>query len=222
MAALEYGEIAKDDVSAVLERDRFVADASLFGLVHGIVPAIARERRRCRCGGACRRSGVAGSIASLDGSSRSKAFTRRSNAGGAGSEAQSFAVDQAGATDADVVERLAPDERVVPVIVPVVLVRFPFAVGLGCIVGSPVIASGLAGQRRVGRQNRAALREIQMHMAPKMNRKAKVGSGGEVDGPSSSTHRSLNCLIDSRGVERLSVSFGPIVANVEDQRRRIG
>ncbi len=39
MAALEDGEVAQQNVAAVLEGDGLVADAGLLGLVHGIVAA---------------------------------------------------------------------------------------------------------------------------------------------------------------------------------------
>lgn len=49
---------------------------------------------------------------------------------------QALAIDQAGAEDAAVMYVLAPDEAVVPVIVPVVLVGLPFALLLDHVVAA--------------------------------------------------------------------------------------
>jgi hypothetical protein len=66
---------------------------------------------------------------------------------GAGAEAEPFAPDEAVAGDADVVKVFAPDEGIVPVIVAVVLIGVPRGVGLGGIIGSAVVAGGLARER---------------------------------------------------------------------------
>jgi hypothetical protein len=114
VAAFEDGEVAQDDVAAVLEGDGFVADAGLLGY----------EADSCR--------------------------GRR--VVGAAAEAEAFAVDEAGAGDAEVVEVFAPEEGVVPVVVAVVLVGVPGGVGLGCVVGAAVVAGGC--RREVGSRRR--------------------------------------------------------------------
>jgi hypothetical protein len=64
---------------------------------------------------------------------------------GAGAEAEAFAEDQTGTGDRDVVDALAPDEGVVPVVVAVVLVGVPRGVGFGCVVAATVVPRGCVG-----------------------------------------------------------------------------
>src|SRR6185312_8094416 len=96
------GEVAEDDVTAVLEGDGLVGYAGLLGLIHGIVAAFAGDIGGCA--GRSRRSG------------RRPGRTTRT-----GSKAEALAVDEAGAGDGNIVNAFAPDEGVVPVIVSVVL-----------------------------------------------------------------------------------------------------
>ena len=126
VAALEDGEVAQQDVAAVLEGDGLVADAGLLGLVHRVVAAriemaLGLSGRSARHGG--RGLAVGGGASGRLG--KEAAYFSGCSTAGPGAEAEAFSVDEAGAGDGDVVEVFTPDERVVPVVVAVVLIRLP-------------------------------------------------------------------------------------------------
>ena len=175
MAAFENREVAQQDVAAVLERDRLVADAGLFGYIDRVVAASVPV---------C-------------------------------AEAEPFAIDQPGAGDAEVVDVFAPEQGVVPVIVAVVLVGVPWGVGLGCVVGSAVIAGLFAGEWRVGGDDGAALQQEQMNEALEMNGEAEVVSGGKDDDSATSGGGRFDGVVDGVGVEGLAVSGCAVLADVE-------
>ena len=119
-SALEDGEVAKDDVAAVLERDGLVADAGSGGVGQRLLVVAAAE---------------------------------------------TFAPDEAGAEDAEVVDVLAPDEAVVPVIVAVVLIGLPRALRLGSVVA----AAGEAFVRCGRGENGGALLKEESDVALEMD-----------------------------------------------------
>ena len=135
VAALEDGEVAEDEVAAVLERDGLVAYSRLLRLVHGVVAAWAW-------------AGLIGwrSWPRGPGAFRAKAAAGGSGCGGrtsrAGAEAEAFAPDEARASDGEVRDVFAPEEGVVPVVVAVVLIGVVAGIGLGGVVGSAHVAGG--------------------------------------------------------------------------------
>ena len=123
MAAFEDGEVAQEDVAAVLEGNRFVGYSGLLCYeAEGVVV-------------------------------------------GAAAVGEAFAPDESGAGDAEVVEVLAPEEGVVPVVVAVVLVGLPGVVGLACIVFAAVVAGIVAGKWGVCGEDGAALHEVEFYGA---------------------------------------------------------
>src|SRR5207302_11415288 len=107
---LKDEEVAEEDVAAVFECDGFVAYAGLLGLEHGVVTA--RRADGWWSGGA---GGTLGSEACAGGTDAARACA----------VAEAFAEDDAGTGDRNVVDALAPDEGVMPVILAVVLVGVP-------------------------------------------------------------------------------------------------
>ena len=63
----------------------------------------------------------------------------------------------------------APDERVVPVVVSVVLISLPRSVGFGGIVSAAVVAGGVAGLGRLGREHGCALVEMEVDVVLEMD-----------------------------------------------------
>jgi len=61
---------------------------------------------------------------------------------------EAFAPDEAGAGDADVMEVFAPEQRVVPVVVSVVLIGIPCCFWFGGIVNATVVAGQVTGEGR--------------------------------------------------------------------------
>ncbi len=103
MSGLEDGNVADQDIAAVLQSDGFVADAGLFGDKGGTIGLLLR-------------------VAAVR---------------------EASTVDQARAGDGEVVEAFAPQQRVAPVVMAVVLVGIPCGVRLGCVVGPALVAGGL-------------------------------------------------------------------------------
>ena len=199
VTAFEDGEVAEDDIAAVLECDGFVAYTGLLSLKHRVVAA-RRADNHCAFYGASRRVG-----------GRSSGRTSRTR-----SKAEAFAEDEAGAGDGDVVDALTPDERVVPVIVAVVLIGIPCGVQFGCVVGAAVVAGGCAGQRRVGGENGRALREVQPDVTLEANGEAEPGSGREEHSAAARCCRGFDRLVDRRGIDSFAVANSAVGAYVED------
>ena len=82
-----------------------------------------------------------------------------------GAETQAFAVDQPRAGDADVVDAFAPQQRIVPMIMTVVLKGIPLCIWFGGIIGAAVVACLLARQWRIGCQDGASLVKNQVDLA---------------------------------------------------------
>ena len=178
MPALQDGEVAKDDVSAVLERDGFIADTRLLRRVDRIIAA----RHAIRA------------------------------------EAKTLPVDKTCARDREIMEVLAPEQRVTPVIVSVVLIGVPCAVGLGRVVGSAVVAGLLPGRWGIGRQDRRALREKEVHAALQMDGEAKICAGRKEDGTSTSCGRRSDRPVDRWRIERFAVARCTVRAHIKQHR----
>src|SRR5271170_5684417 len=103
----------------------------------------------------------------------------------------------------------------------VVLIGIPLAIGFGCVVGAAVVAGGLAGQWRFSRNDRTTLREIEVDVTAQVDRKTDISSGWKIDGPAAGSCSSFNSLVDRGSVNGFAIAFCSIVANVEDQRRRV-
>jgi hypothetical protein len=130
VSTVENREIAQRDVAAILQADRFVADAGVF-----------RFRPR------------------------------------APASAESFAPDQSRPENRNIFEAFAPDQAVVEMTVPEILIVVPW-IRLSGIVG------WAAGTRRgrIRRDNRGAAIEINRDFALQMNRMAEIAAGGKIDG----------------------------------------
>ena len=133
---------------------------------------------------------------------------------------EAFAPDQAGSGDAEVVDVLAPEQGVVPVVVAVILVSVPCGLGLGGVVDSAVIAGLFAGERGVGGDDCAALQQKQMNVALEMNGETEVASGGEDGDSATGRGGRFDRVIDGFGVEGLAVAGRAVFANVEVACRR--
>src|SRR5262245_26194161 len=88
---------------------------------------------------------------------------------------QSASPDESGPEDGDVVDVLAPDQAVVPVVMAKILKSFPRLIGFGRIVaGSGSVARG------IGCQDRGALIKVERHGAGEAKRVARVGAGRDI------------------------------------------
>jgi hypothetical protein len=205
VTALQDREVAQDHVAAVLQRDRLVADTRLLRLVHRIVAprrASRRPRRRSsgssrtRCSAACARSRSSSHRSRTTraaASSRSirtswpkprPARARRSRRPSRPrAKAQPAPPDQPRPRDRDVADVLAPHQRVVPVVVPIVLVRIVGRLRLGRVVRPAHVARRLARLRRIRRNDRRPLREVQIHLALQPDRKRHVVPAGNITVP---------------------------------------
>src|SRR5690242_3501521 len=132
------------------------------------------------------------------------------------------AVDEARALDRKVANILADEKRVVPMVVPEILIGLPRSIWLRRVVGAAAIARCLALLGRVGGKNRAALRKIQVHVARKMDREAHVSARGEVKCTSARGSYSFNRAIYRRRVDGFSVAHRAILMNIEYGRLRSG
>ncbi len=128
-------------------------------------------------------------------------------------------VDEARAKDGEVVDVLAVEERVAPVVVAVVLVALPGRVGFGCVVRATVIAGSLTGPGGVGGEDGAAAREIEIDVAAQMDCEAYIGPCRENQRASASGCDGPNGLIDRGCVYCLAVSRRAIGADVEERLR---
>ena len=104
-------------------------------------------------------------------------------------------------------------------VVAVVLEGVVGGLGLGWVVGSAVVAGGLAGEGRVGGDDGCALDEVQLDVALEADGEAEVVAGGEVDGSSSGCGRGFDGFVDGGGVEGFSVAGGSEGADVEEDGR---
>src|SRR5258705_12495209 len=81
-----------------------------------------------------------------------------------GSPTQPLPPDQARSKDSEVVDTFAPDQAVVPMVMPVVLIAFPWLFELCWI-----IAASCSVERRTRRQNGGALLEVECNVALQPN-----------------------------------------------------
>jgi hypothetical protein len=107
---------------------------------------------------------------------------------------------------------------------PVILIGVPSSVRLGRIVGATVVAGLLTGLGRIGGQNRAALAQIQVHLALQMNRKAEIRTRRKNNYTPASCCRGVNRAIHGLCVGSLSIAGRAKFPHIEDALRsdRIG
>ena len=133
-----------------------------------------------------------------------------------GAVAETLAVDEAGALDADVVQAFAVDEGVGPVVVAVVLVLLPGLGGAGGVVGAAVVAGGFAGHGRGGGEDGAAVGEIERDVGLEADGEADVGACGEEDGASAGGCGGFDGLVDGGRVDGFAVAGGTVGVDVEE------
>ncbi len=119
---------------------------------------------------------------------------------------------------------ISHEERIVPVAMAVILEGVPGRVGLGCIVGAAVVASGFACFRRVGGQDRAAPRKIQIDVAAQVDGEAQIGSRREEEHAPSRCGNGFDRSVDGRCVDSLTIAGRSVRPHVEGSldRRRAG
>ncbi len=125
--------------------------------------------------------------------------------------AQPFAPDQSATEYRDIVQPVAPDEAVAPVVVAVVLVRLPGALGLG-----GVVAATRESFRGNGcREYRRAEIEVQGDAALQANRVAGIRTGGEVDDATSTGRDPIDGFVDGGGVDGFAVAARAGLAHIQ-------
>src|SRR4029077_20769077 len=128
---------------------------------------------------------------------------------------QPLTPDQARPQNRNVVQTFTPNQAVVPVIVPVILIVLPWLVRFRRIVTLRWIGC------RIRRHNRRSLIQKKRHVTFQMNRVAKILSGSEVDSPTARGSRRLDRAIDRRRVERLAVPYSSKRPHVKEELGRI-
>ena len=136
-----------------------------------------------------------------------------------GPEAEALAPDKPRPGDREVADVLAPDQRVVPMVVAVVLVSVPGGLGLGGVVGSAHVAGGLAGKRRLRGDDSGTLREVEVNVALETDGERDIVASGEDNCASASGRDRLDGLVDGGRVDRLAVAGGSEGADVEEHGR---
>src|SRR6185369_8707083 len=104
------------------------------------------------------------------------------------STCEPFAPDQPRADNRNVMDALAPNQRIMPVIVPIILVRLPRALRFGGIVS----ASDNPIQRRWTSQNHSTLIKVKSHLALQMNGVAEINASREKNRASTGCRRSID------------------------------
>src|SRR5690349_10368480 len=89
-------------------------------------------------------------------------------------EREALAKNQARPEHGEIVLVLCMKQRVAPMVVTVVLVGSPRIVRLGSVVGASVVARGFPSLGRIGREDRAAMRQVQIDMRFETNGEAHV------------------------------------------------
>src|ERR1039458_2167068 len=135
--------------------------------------------------------------------------------------AEAFSPDKSWSEYPEVVDVLAPDKAIVPVIVAVVLICVPRGLGLGCVVGPAHITCGLVGEWRVGGKNRRTLLQEKRHKAFQADREARIDSGRKDDHSAPSGGGSFNRSVDGRRVDRLAIPRCPKPAHIEAEPERL-
>src|SRR4029077_19780912 len=133
---------------------------------------------------------------------------------GSPATAQPLTPDQARPQNRNVVQTFTPNQAVVPVIVPVILIVLPWLVRFRRIVTLRGIGC------RIRRHNRRSLIQEKRHVTFQMNRVAKILSGSKVDGPTARGSRRLDRAIDRRRVERLAVPHSSKRPHVKEELRK--
>jgi len=104
----------------------------------------------------------------------------------------------------------------VPVVVAVVLEGFPWVVGFGRVIGSAVVAGGLAGERGVCGEDSGALREVEVDVAFEMDGETEPCACREEDCAAACRCGGLDGFIDGGGVEGFAVACCAKGSDVED------
>src|SRR5690348_16688253 len=97
----------------------------------------------------------------------------------------------------------------------IVLVSLPGSVGLGGIINATVVSGLLAWQRRVGGDNRAALKQLKMHRTLQVDRKAQVCSGGKYDNATARFCSRFNGAIHRISVQGFAIARGSMRAYIK-------
>ncbi len=129
---------------------------------------------------------------------------------------ETFAPDTTRPEDGHVVEVLAPQETIVPVIVTIVLIGLPRTLRLGRIVA----AAGCPLERHGGGQQRCTLIEVDSDIALEVNRVAGIRACGKQNRAPAGLLRRIDRALDGLCIQRLAISGRAVTANVEEGFRR--
>jgi hypothetical protein len=126
--------------------------------------------------------------------------------------AEAFAPDEPRAEDGDVVNAVAPEQGIVPVIVAVILIGLDSRVlWFSCIVA----AAGGAAKGDFASHDGGTLVEVERDIAGEMDGVAAVKARGEIDGAAAGAGDLGNGLVDGGGVVVCAVADGTVLAHVE-------
>ncbi len=125
--------------------------------------------------------------------------------------AETLTPDQPASEDGDVVQSLAPDETVVPVIVAIVLVRLPGTLGLSRIVAA--VGQPFGWNR--GCENRGTGIEMQRHATLQANGVTGVSPRRKVDDTAAAGGHPVDSPVEGITVDRLAVADGAHLAHVQ-------
>ena len=135
-----------------------------------------------------------------------------SHRAGAPASAESSPPNKARAENGNILQTLAPQQTVVPMIVAIILIRIPSRVGLG-----EIIAAG-AGFRRIGGDDHSILIEVESDVALEVNGVTQIGARGETHGTSAGKSRSLDRAIDRGSVDSLAIAHRPETSYIKNAR----
>src|SRR5205085_10135720 len=115
---------------------------------------------------------------------------------------EAAAPDQARPGDGNILKSFTPDQRVVPVIVAVILIRLELAIGLGIVIAPAAGAGRLARQGRVCCDKDGALGQVKMNAALETDGKAQKVSCGKKHRAAAGPGASVYGTVDGQGVQR--------------------
>src|SRR3984957_776916 len=127
---------------------------------------------------------------------------------------ESAAPDEAGTDDRDILEALAPEQTVSPMVVTVVLISVPSSVGLRQVV------TARSRRNRISRDDDRVLIQRDRDVALEVNGIAQIIPGGKVDRTSSGCVGGFDRAIDRWRVDGLAVAGCAEELHVEDAGRR--
>ena len=117
------------------------------------------------------------------------------------STTQTTAPDESGAKNRKIMNVLSPDQAVVPMAVPEILVVVPL-IGLWRIVTLPT------GRRCIGGNDGCAGPEIQINIALQVERITQVRPSRENHGPAAICRGSIDSFVDRRSIQALAIASG--------------